>query len=145
MIQEEIGDLWGKYSAGFPIAITTNGFVKRNGLAVMGRGIAFEATQRMPGLQLELGERLRLHGNHVFFFNRYNVFTFPVKQNWWESALPSLIVQSIRELNQLCTANGIERVYLPRPGCGNGRLSWETVKAFIEPFDTSRFIFMSRE
>ena len=43
--------------------ITTNGFVKKNGEAVMGRGCAKEACERYPGLAKQLGEKIIKKGN----------------------------------------------------------------------------------
>ena len=54
------------------------------------------------------------------------IITFPVKHNWWEKADIDLIVKSCMQLNKCINENGFDKVYLPRPGCGNGQLSWET-------------------
>ena len=52
---EVVGNLW-TYAADFR-AITTNGTVKFDGRAVMGRGCAREATQRYPKIARQLGYR----------------------------------------------------------------------------------------
>ena len=45
-----------------------------------------------------------------------------------------LIQRSARELLKIIEVKKIkEAVYLPRPGCGNGRLKWEDVKKFLSP------------
>jgi hypothetical protein len=88
---------------------------------------------------------------------QYGIIFMPVKHNWWEKADPELIVQSAHEVVALADreqalykraneSNGHpERVewaniWMPRPGCGNGRLRWEDVKPRIEPILDDRFI-----
>ena len=61
-MKEERGDL---FTFGDPdaIAITTNGYVKRFGDAVMGRGCAQRATELYPGIDSMLGKFIILNGN----------------------------------------------------------------------------------
>ena len=68
------------------ICITTNGFVKKNGEAVMGRGCAREAAKLMPGLPEILGSHLNnpAVGNRVLAHGPWRkmcIVTFPVKPN----------------------------------------------------------------
>lgn len=122
------GNLW-TYPADYRI-ITTNGYLKRDGTAVMGRGCAYEAVQRYPGIRQELGSMLRQHGNHVFKFKAYPLLTFPVKHAWYESADRDLITRSVAELLRLIK---LRRTYvMPRPGCGNGRLLWSDVRPLLQ-------------
>lgn len=128
---EVVGNLWT-----FPASvrvITTNGFVRNDGRAVMGRGCALEATKRFPKLPRELGDALHEDGNHVHWFPDYNLVTFPVKHNWWEEADLALIEQSAEELYELYNDITGGDIVLPSPGCGNGRLSWEKVREVIAP------------
>jgi hypothetical protein len=130
-MKEVFGNLWEFDGT---IAITTNGFVKRDRTCVMGRGCAREAAARFPNLPSDLGRRIRSEGSHVFHFPEHRLITFPVKHNWWEAADPGLIERSARELLKIIEVKKIkEAVYLPRPGCGNGRLKWEDVKKILSP------------
>jgi hypothetical protein len=130
-VKEVFGDLWGFNGI---IAITTNGFVKRDGTCVMGRGCAKQATISFPGLPHKLGTKIAAGGNHVFYFPEHTLITFPVKHTWWEAADLGLIERSARELLKMIEVKNIqEAVYLPRPGCGNGRLKWECVKKILSP------------
>lgn len=45
--------------------ITTNGFIKANGEAVMGRGCALEAAQAFPNVPKLLGALITSKGNRV--------------------------------------------------------------------------------
>ncbi len=130
-MKEVFGDLWEFNGI---IAVTTNGFVKRVGTCVMGGGCAKQATIRFPGLPHKLGTRISAEGNHVFYFPEHKLITFPVKHTWWEVADLGLIERSARELLKLIEVKKIkEAVYLPRPGCGNGRLKWDGVKKILSP------------
>jgi hypothetical protein len=132
-MREIRGELWDYYhreDKPFVVCITTNGFVKKNGEAVMGRGCAYEATKRIPYIAKDLGELIKLYGNRPW--GVHDILTFPVKHNWWESADLELIRQSAETLRTIALDN-LEITYvLPRPGCGNGRLDWAQVKPLLE-------------
>ena len=111
------------------LCVTTNGFVKKDGTAVMGAGIAKAVSVQAPAAPARLGLRIKQNGNIVQkFYN--NVLAFPVKHNWWEVADIELIKESCRQLVSLLGPN--ETALLPRPGCGNGKLNWSDVKPEIE-------------
>jgi hypothetical protein len=134
----EIKDnLWQLHRHGEWIVITTNGTIKRNGEAVMGRGVALQAKEQFPSLSAELGMALNRIGNvpHVFF--KYKLITLPVKHEWMQQADLKLIEQSLGILTHIdrrLEASKYEppTVYLPRPGCGNGGLKWEDVRPLCE-------------
>ena len=110
--------------------ITTNGFVKRNGECVMGAGCAKEANERFPGLALKLGRYIKQYGNRCFRLGD-GLASFPVKHHWKEQADLELIKKSCGELMAMADKFSWNDVLLPRPGCGNGRLTWEEVKPVI--------------
>ena len=125
-----VGDAWKLKEHFNYLAITTNGFVKTNEHAVMGRGIAKQAKDKYPGIDHLLGKKIQALGNHVHLLTA-DLVSFPVKHNWWEEADIELIKRSCNELMAFLGTN--ERILLPRPGCGNGKLKWEEVKKVIEP------------
>jgi hypothetical protein len=130
-MREVSGDLWWYHNRGEWIVVTTNGFVKNNGEAVMGRGCARQAARRFPELLKRLGSKLKEYGNHVHAFEDLRIITFPTKHVWYEKSDPDLIVSSAKELHKLTRRLGLRRVYLPRPGCSNGKLNWKDVKPLI--------------
>jgi hypothetical protein len=121
------GNLW-TYPADIRI-ITTNGTVKRDGTAVMGRGCALEAARLHPDLPLVLGTHLQLVGNVPLLLAKRQLMTFPVKHHWMQAADPELIVRSARIVAGLAKPD--LTYVMPRPGCGNGRLSWTDIKPLI--------------
>ena len=56
-----------------------------------------------------------------------------------------LIRRSAIELVNMVNKTNWNAVLLPRPGCGNGELTWPQVKAVIEPILDDRFIVMTYE
>lgn len=156
-MKEDYGDIWDfqlRYDA---IAITTNGFVKKNGEAVMGRGVALEAAKKYPEFPKHLGQILKEFGNNVwpFSFDQWNgeeayediIFSFPVKPEygprgepgWRSKADIGLIKRSAEQLVQYMDEIHFARIVIPRPGCGNGGLKWEDVKPVIQPILDDRF------
>ena len=128
---EATGNLWNFEGVH---CITTNGFVKNDGISAMGRGCAKEARDKYPSLPAMLGTALNLHGNHVLDWPQFNLITFPVKYVWWNPADLNLIKESSYELMHLINSRYLDdKVYLPRPGCGNGNLDWKDVKPIIAP------------
>lgn len=124
---EVTGNLWD-----FKVhnmCITTNGFVKKDGRAVMGAGCAKEAVDKYKlwDLPLSLGTLIKDNGNifqRMHVGNPHSLWAFPVKHNWWEKADTKLIERSCKQLAEYVAKTGY-RFILPRPGCGNGGLDWE--------------------
>jgi len=135
---EVTGDLWDYHQKhGFICCITTNGFLKRNGEAVMGAGCAKEAVKIHPRLPWILGSHILNNGNTVGWLLPTNsildsLIAFPVKHKWWQKADIFLIKQSSRQLANIAKNNLALTFLLPRPGCGNGGLRWKDVKKEIK-------------
>src|SRR5438046_10271486 len=136
---QEKTDIWTLHGAGGWIVVPTNGYVKRNGEAVMGRGLAFQCSKKFPVMPKLLVERLKDKGNHV---NRFpeplRIYTFPVKHYWEDRAELGLILRSLREIALMAYEPDV-KIYMPRVGCGNGTLKWATVRPLVALLD-NRFI-----
>lgn len=157
-MNEYTGNLWD--IAVTVRCITTNGTVKKNGEAVMGRGCALEAKRLFPGLALTLGRKILDGGNvpHILIAEdrsaipdvpwngqRFLLISFPVKHAWYEQADLNLIEQSAQKLLTLIPPK--LTVALPRPGCGNGSLQWPDVLAVLEPIfgDNNPYIYIVKK
>lgn len=168
-------DGWNKLASFQPdaICITTNGFVKKNGEAVMGRGCARTAAQLMPGLPEALGNALKSQGLQVYAHGPWNgieIVTFPVKPvsmicgpyldnvvkhmrkqfkpgdrapGWACVADHNIIKRSASQLVTMTNERGWERVVLPRPGAGAGQLDWGTVRANLSQWLDDRFYIIT--
>ena len=141
-MKEAVGNLW-TYPAQARV-ITTNGAVRSDGRAVMGRGVALQAKTRYADIDLALGKLIRLEGNHVHLIPCVvPIISFPVKRVWHEKADPKLITRSVEELAALVQRRGWRTIVLPRPGCGNGGLDWGDVKPLLERALDNRFIVVN--
>ena len=130
-------NIWTYHKKDSYIVITTNGFVKKNGECVMGRGIAQQARDRFPGFDKKLGSAIKKEGNKVFVWTEETLITFPVKHNWWEKSDLELIKTSSQELAKILknfnvySSGSPFSIYMPKPGCDNGRLDWKDVEPII--------------
>lgn len=124
--------------------VTTNGSRNRRGAAVMGRGCAKEATERITGIEFHFGKLLARYGNRVMRLtsparNGWALASFPVKHHWHETGDPALIRRSAKQLVALADKFGYRDVLIPRPGCGNGSLRWQDVRPILEQVLDDRF------
>jgi len=126
-MKEVTDDIWKYWDAGEWVCVTTNGIIKNDGTAVMGKGIAKQAADKFPGLPKQLAWKLDRFGNHVYAFLPYRIFTFPTKHDWRDPSKMELILRSCAELRQMSAG----KVYLPRPGCSNGGLDWNEVRPLV--------------
>jgi hypothetical protein len=113
------------------IAITTNGFVKRDRTCVMGRVRQALPKDSPNSPQVSVKDFRRRKPR--LYFPEHGLITFPVKHNWWEAADLGLIERSARELLKIIEVKDQGGHLPPRPGCGNGRLKWENVKKILSP------------
>jgi hypothetical protein len=140
---EVSGNIWKFHDLGYTVCITTNGMIKKDGSCVMGRGVARDAKIKFSKLPLQLGNKIRSEGNIVHWFPEYRLFSFPVKHVWWDRADLDLIVGSCKRLVDLADQFDVRMskvIYLVRPGCGNGQLTWGVVKPIITPILDDRFV-----
>ena len=151
-MKEINGNIWNLQSGNLDswIVIPTNGFVRQNSENVMGRGLALQAARKYPHLPLLLGRRLEKDGNRVYAFSTMHLFTFPVKHHFYEAADIKLIRISCQQIRLMVLTLPEEvrhqvPVYLPRVGCGNGKLKWENVKPILAEYLDDRFTVVSWE
>lgn len=132
---EVTGDIWD-YPADI-ICITTNGSIRGDGKAVMGRGVAKQAKDRLPIIATVLGHSLKDLGRpsvcKIYTYIKQEIWAFPVKYYWRLKADEDLIRSSAIQLRSSALLYSDKTFVLPRPGCGNGQLDWKDVKKIISP------------
>jgi hypothetical protein len=136
-----VGDIW-EYADTAVIVITTNGSLTCDGRAILGRGVARQASLRYPGLAEKLGRLLAEGGSHVFDLG-CGIVTFPVEETPWSLPDLRIIARSAGELRLLADCSGWAQVVVPRPGCGGGGLAWRDVKPLLEACFDHRFLVIS--
>lgn len=120
--------------------ITTNGNIKRDGTSVMGKGIALEASKKFRDLPSMYANHIRKNNISCAYYPSYKLILFPTKYNYWQNSNLILIRKSMEETLKICKNNNIERVVMPKVGCGNGLLYWNSVKRTIEDILMSKDI-----
>lgn len=139
------GNLWDQPDADV-IAITTNGTVKKNGRAIMGKGCALEAKMRFKGIDHQLGYLLTHSGNNLYVLTgvKPTIVSFPTKHHWIDKSDSNLIEKSSQILSKWINETNYKKILLPRPGCGNGLLKWDEVKLILEKYFDDRFFIVSK-
>lgn len=129
------------------LCVTTNLCVKRNGSAVMGAGVAKLFRDALPGIDFTLGRMIQnghigttFLGTFPYRENMISVAAFPTKNDWRQPSSKDLIRKSTKELLALTTIMDFHKIYLPRPGCQNGGLSWYEVKPILNEILDHRFV-----
>lgn len=150
VLDEVFVDFWELYENrkhGSVFIIPTNGSVNAKGKAVMGRGLAYDASQRYDTLATQLGDWIKEAGNKCCYFPRECFITFPVKEQWFDTASLYLIGRSCRETNELFERHceTIQKIFIPHVGCGNGRLQWRLVRPILEGRCEGNYTIVSRK
>jgi hypothetical protein len=133
-VREIIGNIWD-----VPcdiICVTTNLCINSKGEAIMGKGIALQAKEKDPSTAIVLGELLQ-HGiirpNPIGSYNKKSIYSFPTKIDWRFKSSLELIHYSSLQLKEVWNyAPDNTTICITRPGCGNGGLSWDTVKNILK-------------
>jgi hypothetical protein len=131
------------------VVVTTNGVIRKNGDAVLGKGQALEAKKLVPGLEHQLGEYLRRYGNRAFYMGVHRVedrltslVTFPTKHHYCDNSDLNLIMRSAVQLKEIAAKFQLSKIYLPPVGCGLGKLDYEKqVRPVLnQVLDDDRFV-----
>lgn len=123
--------------------VTTNGIIKKNGYAVMGAGIAKIIYDRYPETSLQLGKYIigecKSEFDCIHFLGKFDsnrILSFQTKYHWKDNSDIDLIKKSCKELLLAYEKKYLNHnypIYLPMPGCQNGKLDIHVVKENIEP------------
>ena len=136
----EHGDVWSVFGKTDLFLITTNSFIKRDGRLVMGRGIALEATKRIPHVAKVFGDKVTSRCGHLGNYGlliwkrrkEQSIAIFQVKRFFSDSAELELITMSAKQLASLAEKYPDARFDLNFPGIGFGKLNREEVLPIIE-------------
>jgi len=155
MPQFRAGDMWETYEDADLFLITTNSTLRKDGALVIGQGIAWQAKERFPGLDLALGRQIQTtcgspsvslracaERSEVTGLGEYGLLisprwpaaklgAFQVKRHYSQPASLELIQRSTATLCVWCAEHPDAGVHLNFPGVGYGRLRREEVLPII--------------
>jgi O-acetyl-ADP-ribose deacetylase (regulator of RNase III) len=115
-----------------------------NTVGVMGKGIALQFKKAFPrnyqvyrnvcmNRQLNIGELLAVKDGNLLFGEKL-IINFPTKTHWRKPSEYAYVEKGLIALRKYIIANRLKSLAIPAPGCGNGGLSYKTVKAMIENY-----------
>jgi len=152
-MNEIYGNMFSNENLNFAdaICITTNGIVKKNGRAVMGAGVAKSAAQKFNNIDYDFGQLLLHNGHYTQIIKdeyvnnkKVSIISFPTKFHFKDKSDLELIEKSVKQLLMLAIRHLWQKIILPRPGCLNGGLNWETeVKPLLKEYLDERFYIIS--
>ncbi len=137
-MKESIGDIWE--SDANVICITVNGIVKNNGRLVMGAGIAKDAVDKYPDIDVIWGSHVWKYGNIPCITKCDDgqiLASFPTKKDWRGKSDIWLIIDSAKYLQRELSED--YTVALTRPGCSLGQLKWHNVGPILHKILDDRF------
>lgn len=143
-MKEQMGNIWD-FSVD-AICITTNGIVSdyTQKKLIMGAGIAKEAKDKFLGIDSLLGKYVNEWGNRCFYIKKFKIISFPTKHHYKDDSDLNLIEKSCKELIEICDKFKLNKVSLPKVGCGLGNLNYELqVKPILEKYLDDRFTVFS--
>lgn len=160
-----IWDLAARPERGW-VVVPTNTEIKQNGHAVMGKGLAKEAADRIHFLPRLLADHIRVWGEEIFAYEAeakwsrgwwgnidtpLRVVCLPTKTTWRKSSDIKLIERGCQSLKllayQLNNSPDVHTFFIPRLGCGLGGLDWERdVRPVVDSIlDNDSFIGVNPE
>ncbi len=161
------GDMWSAWDKANLFLITTNACIELDYRLVMGAGIAKQARDRWPGIDMRIGTALRGRAERKTDFTyggrsytllepEYNLLIsadwprlrlglFQVKRHFHIGASIGIITQSAAELALWCSTRPDAQVHLNFPGIGNGRLEKDAVLPIIEKLPDSVHVWQFKE
>lgn len=150
------------------IGFTTNGYVNKKGLNIMGVGIAKDISRKYTNIPMVLGKMIKTYGNNVYRLivdHGVHIFNIPVKPSMGDikdklpysrvrymgNSIPgyavkadvNLIEQSVVQLVRLVNDYDLKNVAIPLLGCGAGGLGISDIRYILDEYLDNRFIVCS--
>jgi hypothetical protein len=137
-------NLWTKIDGPAAYIVTTNGYIRKDGALVMGRGAALEATKRIPGIEYQCGDKIQDFGYLTDNGYRYGFLVvrlmndlprfgiFQVKYHFKDNADLNLILHSVTMLKVAAEAWNDIQFRMNFPGIGWGHLKREDVLPLLQ-------------
>ena len=156
----DIVELWGK---GNIVCITVSLEVRRSDLCgIIDRSNAFDLAKHIPGLARKLGEYILIGKGEVGFIDERVIafFTKPqickfdqglpseIHRYKWGQKIPGghcmadpvMVARSARQLLRLAVKERLQRIYLPIPGVGDGKLDVCDIKEALDVLEHSSIV-----
>ncbi|KAI7794023.1 ADP-ribose glycohydrolase OARD1 [Triplophysa rosa] len=97
----------------------------------MGRGIAVLFKRKFRGVEEILAQRKRPGQCAVLKRSGRFVYYLITKQKYNQKPTYDTLKNSLVSMREHCLANGVNKISMPRIGCGLDKLEWENVSSII--------------
>lgn len=100
----------------------------------LGAGIAVEFDRRFNcKAQLkELYKQTNQYEEPGYVLPTGKVFNMVTKNSYWEKPTYKTMRMALEDLHRWCKLDGVDKLAMPRIGCGLDRLEWEKVRRMIQ-------------
>lgn len=147
-VQIVVGDIWE--SGADAIFVTTNSIINSRGELVMGRGAAWQAKTRYPGLAKRFADQIRTICGSGGEYNALldpetKVGALQVKYHWNSEADLELIKRSLQVLADNANAASHLSIAVNFPGIGNGKLSRAEVEPLLQVLPGNVTVYLLEE
>lgn len=154
------GDYWEYYKENekewSAIVFTSNCVLNNKKELIMGAGIAKDFKNIFPYLPAFYGRSIQKNFTNYIDkphclvatcddIHKPLLIAFPTKYYWSNPSDIGLIVRSAIQLKYIADTHGLEKILMPRPGCGLGGLKWEGVKKSIGSILNDRFLVINND
>ena len=129
------GNMWSVYKEADYFVFTGNSFIKNNGALVMGRGMAKQVRNKIPGIDIRIGSRILkkcLHLRTYGFVHSGRIGVFQVKQHYYETASLAIVEYSTTCLISFAIKHKNKHIHINYPGVGCGGLTKKQILPIIE-------------
>lgn len=125
-------DIFSFHNSAYAIALPTNGSYRDDGSFIVDDEITKEFGLRYPDFEWQLGDKLFLYGNDVFYFQDSNSFSFPIKERWFDKPNLKIIERSCQQLKNHPEYACGKPLLMPKVGCYNGGIEWEHLEKLLD-------------
>lgn len=113
-----------------------------NTVGVMGKGLALSFKERYPEMFVtyrNMCEKHKLLVGKLMLYSAadHMILLFPTKENWRNPSRIEYIDAGLSNFVRSYAQHHITSIAFPKLGCGNGELSWDTVKPVMERYLSS--------
>ena len=143
------GNMWKVYKEADYFVFTGNSFIKTNHALIMGRGMAKQVRDRIPGIDIRIGKHILK--KYTQNMSRYGfmccgkICVFQVKQHYIGYADESLIEQSVELLCIFANKHPSKQIHMNYPGIGCGGLTEKIVFPIIKHLPDNVHIWKYRD
>ena len=93
----------------------------------MGKGIALEFRNRFGRVNELLAQNPNIGGFAVLCANNQYVFYLVTKERYFHKPSYEDLRNSLENMKNFCIANNLNKIAMPKIGCGLDRLNWQEV------------------